>query len=562
MTRITIAGPGHETPVDVQLAVGDQLIVGRRPDTGHEARAVKFLTVDHPSVSASHLAIEATSEGTRLVDLGSTNGSLVELNRGGELRVAPGADVVVQLAPARMTRGSSDLPEDADYSSADTFGASLLASIRRWTAERGESVKLSLVPEAVPPSAPRAGGIPLRSGGALVLDLHETVQPSWMESFASIERYVARQNRAFAELEVFRGEGLVLASDSMRKAVLRVVDAAATGAKTLLILGPSGSGKEGLARCFHRRSGRAGSFVARNCGLFQRDLARSELFGAEKGAFSGCTQRIVGAVEAANQGTLFLDELGELPLDIQPMLLRFLDRGEYERMGRYGTTSVSDTLVVASTNKDLRAAAQRGEFRLDLWFRLAGDVVEVPPLRERYADIEAYLASRTNPRGESIEERLTPGARDLLASHRWDGNFRELMQFADRIEKRHPRERIDADACHDALSIGSLRPVERGRISTTPSGPESGSSLDDPFRRAEAAFREDHDALPTRWDDVKEFVENYLKPAVFASLAGAATATDLSAVDLRTASLRVGADRGTAAKQLARYFDRYGPSGR
>ncbi|MBK8410505.1 MAG: sigma-54-dependent Fis family transcriptional regulator [Sandaracinaceae bacterium] len=334
------------------------------------------------------------------------------------------------------------------------------------------------------------------------------------------------------------------------------------GAKTLLILGPSGSGKEGLARCFHRRSGRAGSFVARNCGLFQRDLARSELFGAEKGAFSGCTQRIVGAVEAANQGTLFLDELGELPLDIQPMLLRFLDRGEYERMGRYGTTSVSDTLVVASTNKDLRAAAQRGEFRLDLWFRLAGDVVEVPPLRERYADIEAYLASRTNPRGESIEERLTPGARDLLASHRWDGNFRELMQFADRIEKRHPRERIDADACHDALSIGSLRPVERGRISTTPSGPESGSSLDDPFRRAEAAFREDHDALPTRWDDVKEFVENYLKPAVFASLAGATTATDLSAVELRTASLRVGADRGTAAKQLARYFDRYGPSGR
>ncbi len=513
---------------------------------------MKFLTVDHPSVSASHLAIEATPEGTRLIDLGSTNGSLVELNRGGELRVAPGADVVVQLAPARMTRGSSDLPEDADYSSADAFGASLLASIRRWTAEHGESVKLSLVPEAVPASAPRARGDSApqrrRAGARLARD-----GSAELDGVLCFDRAL----RGPPEPRVRRARGLPWRGSGPRLGLhaegrLRVVDAAATGAKTLLILGPSGSGKEGLARCFHRRSGRAGSFVARNCGLFQRDLARSELFGAEKGAFSGCTQRIVGAVEAANQGTLFLDELGELPLDIQPMLLRFLDRGEYERMGRYGTTSVSDTLVVASTNKDLRAAAQRGEFRLDLWFRLAGDVVEVPPLRERYADIEAYLASRTNPRGESIEERLTPGARDLLAGHRWDGNFRELMQFADRIEKRHPRERIDADACHDALSIGSLRPVERGRISTTPSGPESGSSLDDPFRRAEAAFREDHDALPTRWDDVKEFVENYLKPAVFASLAGATTATDLSAVDLRTASLRVGADRGTAAKQLAR----------
>ncbi len=158
-----------------------------------------------------------------------------------------------------------------------------------------------------------------------------------------------------------REEGLIVASQTMRQAIARLVDVASRGSKSLLLVGPSGSGKEGMARCFHRHSGRAGPFIAKNCATLTRDFVRSELFGAEKGAFTGAVQRTFGAVENAHEGTLFLDEIGELPLDVQPMLLRFLDQGEYERLGHRGPLGRADVCVVGATNKDLRGrhAARR-----------------------------------------------------------------------------------------------------------------------------------------------------------------------------------------------------------
>src|SRR5262249_22796063 len=154
-----------------------------------------------------------------------------------------------------------------------------------------------------------------------------------------------RQNDLFVIERELRQEGIILASPVMRHVYRSVVEAARRGQR-VLIMGPTGAGKEALARCYHKHSGRSGAFVARNCGMMSKDFLRAELFGAERGSFTGAVQRIIGAVERANAGTLFLDEIGELPADVQPMLLRFLDGGEYERLGQFGAVCHADVRIV------------------------------------------------------------------------------------------------------------------------------------------------------------------------------------------------------------------------
>ncbi len=196
---------------------------------------------------------------------------------------------------------------------------------------------------------------------------------------------------------------------------------------SVLVTGESGTGKELLARAVHEQSAVArGPFVAVNCGALTRELAESELFGHERGAFTGAGDRKLGWFEEAAGGTLVLDEIGELPLELQPKLLRVLETGRVRRVGGHGEIAV-DVRVVALTLRDLRRDAAVGHFRLDLYHRLAGCELRLPPLRERPGDIpllaEHFLADAAPELGPHT---LTSGALARLVAYDWPGNAREL----------------------------------------------------------------------------------------------------------------------------------------
>jgi formate hydrogenlyase transcriptional activator len=217
--------------------------------------------------------------------------------------------------------------------------------------------------------------------------------------------------------------------------VLSRVSKVASSDSTVLITGETGTGKELIARAIHRRSGRsAGAFVAVNCAAIPRDLITSELFGHEKGAFTGAIQRRLGRFELADGGTLFLDEVGDLSPEIQVALLRVLQERELERVG--GTQPIKvDVRVIAATNRDLTAATEGGAFRQDLFYRLNVFPVAVPPLRERREDIPLlvrYFIDRyARKAGKSIR-RVNRRALDHLQSYPWPGNIRELQNVIER----------------------------------------------------------------------------------------------------------------------------------
>jgi DNA-binding NtrC family response regulator len=342
---------------------------------------------------------------------------------------------------------------------------------------------------------------------------------------------------------------MILESPAIRRVHRHVVQAATRGAR-IVLMGPSGSGKEGLAQAYHRSSGRDGAFVARNCAVLSREFLQAELFGAEEGAFTGATRRIVGAVERAHGGTLFLDEIGDLLPEVQPMLLRFLDHGEYERMGNPGQIRRSDARIVCATNKNLRAASRRNEFRPELWYRLSNQVIEVPPLRDRWEDVDAFLKTREVLPGMSARAALSPAALTLVRAHHWEGNFRELESFVARLSSTAPGG-IDERACALALREGALgAPVERAAV---------GGEIPQLAARALEAFAEDLDTpAPRTWGELKDFLECYLKPLLFASMSGVSSLPSRHAGGVRAIAQQLGVDRGTVQKQLKRYLERFG----
>ncbi len=204
---------------------------------------------------------------------------------------------------------------------------------------------------------------------------------------------------------------------------------------TILLLGESGSGKDFLAQYIHKHSLRASHpFRSVNCAALPRELAESELFGHEKGSFTGATQRKRGVFELANGGTVFLNEIGDMPLELQAKLLTFLDSHRFQRVG--GETEIeSDSRIIAATNKDLNKEVAAGRFRLDLYHRLAVWPVRVPPLRERTEDIPLLtkvLLSDLCVKSKAVAPEVSQGALDKLSSHTWDGNVRELKNVLER----------------------------------------------------------------------------------------------------------------------------------
>jgi two-component system NtrC family response regulator len=198
----------------------------------------------------------------------------------------------------------------------------------------------------------------------------------------------------------------------------------------VLITGASGTGKEMVAQAIHQRSPRAREpFVVVNCGAIPRELLESELFGHERGAFSGAYRTVVGKVELADRGTLFLDEVGELPLELQVKLLRFLQEYTFERVGGREAKEV-DVRIISATNADLKKLIRAGRFREDLYYRLEGINIELPPLKDRGEDIltlaQLFLQRLAGEIGKDLQG-FTREAREALQAYAWPGNIRELL---------------------------------------------------------------------------------------------------------------------------------------
>ena len=229
-------------------------------------------------------------------------------------------------------------------------------------------------------------------------------------------------------------EDIVGSSPPLRAVLSRVSKVAPTDS-TVFITGETGTGKELIARAIHRRSPRASrAFVAVNCAVIPKELIASELFGHERGAFTGAVQRRMGRFELAEGGTLFLDEVGEIPPDTQVALLRVLQERRFERVG--GTESIpNDVRVIAATNRNLEAAMNTGAFRRDLFYRLNVFPIEVPSLRERREDIPVlveYFLDRFSTKGGKSFDRINKRSLDLLRSYDWPGNIRELQNVIER----------------------------------------------------------------------------------------------------------------------------------
>src|SRR5713101_508549 len=227
----------------------------------------------------------------------------------------------------------------------------------------------------------------------------------------------------------------IVGSSGASQKVLSLVSKVAPTDATVLVTGETGTGKELVARAIHRRSHRSSrAFVCVNCAAVPRDLIASELFGHEKGSFTGALQRRLGRFELAEGGTIFLDEVGELPMETQIALLRVLQEHEFERVG--GTRSIQTNVrVVAATNRNLQMAIAAGIFRSDLFYRLNVFPIDMPPLRERGEDIpvliEYFVDHCARKVGKNIQG-ITKESFDLLRSYPWPGNIRELQNVIER----------------------------------------------------------------------------------------------------------------------------------
>ena len=249
----------------------------------------------------------------------------------------------------------------------------------------------------------------------------------------AIER--ARLRRQVRALELGAGPDAIIGRSGTLHRALETVDRVARSSAKVLVTGENGTGKDLIARRLHALSKRAQKpFVKLNCAAIPKDLVESELFGHEKGSFTGAVAARRGKLEQADGGTLFLDEIGDLSVDAQAKLLRAIETGEVERVG--GTrTQIVDVRLLAATNKDLQKEVAEGRFREDLFFRLNVVPIHVPALRERVEDIPllaSHYLSRFAAEEGMGEKELSPGALELLRSYRWPGNVRELRNLMER----------------------------------------------------------------------------------------------------------------------------------
>ena len=255
--------------------------------------------------------------------------------------------------------------------------------------------------------------------------------------------------------------GYMVGESPALRNLLKAIEVVAPTGAAVLIEGETGTGKELVARAIHELSGRRGQFVKMNCAAIPGTLLEAELFGHEKGAFTGAVAQRVGRFEQAHGGTIFLDEIGEVPLELQPKLLRVLQEREFERLGSTRTVQTDARLVVA-TNRDLKAMAEARNFRPDLYFRLNVFPIKVPALRERQQDIPllvrhfVYEFSRRNNRHIDV---IPSETMDALTSYHWPGNIRELQNVIERavIVSNGPLLRVPVDELRSECGAASAQ---------------------------------------------------------------------------------------------------------
>ncbi len=269
----------------------------------------------------------------------------------------------------------------------------------------------------------------------------------------------------------------IIGNSTALESVLEQVEQVAPTDSTVLVQGETGTGKELIARAVHNLSARCGRpFIKLNCAAIPFDLLESELFGHERGAFTGAIAQKIGRFELADKGTLFLDEVGDIPPGLQPKLLRVLQEQEFERLGSTRTHQV-DVRLVAATNRNLVDMVKRNEFRNDLYYRLNVFPVSLPPLRERREDIPAlvthFVEILSRKMGKQIEN-IPPDTMSALTSYEWPGNIRELQNFIERSVivstgaiLRSPLAELKR--CPEVLSMGAitLEDAERDHIRKT-----------------------------------------------------------------------------------------------
>jgi len=296
------------------------------------------------------------------------------------------------------------------------------------------------------------------------------------------QRALLEKNRAL------KGEGRVdsefIGASPVITAMLEQVRIVAPTNASVLITGENGTGKELLARSIHSGSRRSGeAFVAVNCAAIPETLIESELFGHERGAFTGASSRKMGKFDLAHRGTLFLDEIGDMSLATQAKILRVLEEKAFQRVGGNRDISV-DVRVVAATNKDLKAGIMRGEFREDLFFRLNVFPFQIPPLRARRGDIPQLLRHFLVEYGRIYAKPdlvLSPDAEKVLVEYNWPGNVRELRNVVERLAIISTREVIDTGMVPSSITDDG----------TAREGPANGTAPEIDYRKARELFEKD-----------------------------------------------------------------------
>jgi len=366
-------------------------------------------------------------------------------NAGPEQPIQASQTILGQVMRENVAVLSNDVIEDETYRAADSLASPNVRSVLAAPMEaQGKLVGVIYMDAS-------SSGVHFDAGLLQLILALGNIAGLALENARHME-WLGGENRRLQQ-ELSADHGMVGESPAMR-GVIDFISRVAARESTVLIWGESGTGKELVARAVHANSSRAGkSFVAINCAAITETLLESELFGHEKGSFTGAVAQKKGKLETADGGTLFLDEVGELAVPLQAKLLRVLQEREFERVG--GTRSIKvDIRVIAATNRDLKEAARAGAFRQDLFYRLNVVSVRMPALRERKEDIPLLANFFALRFGEKVKRRvagISPKARACLLAYEWPGNVRELENAIERAVVLGSTELIEVEDLPEAL---------------------------------------------------------------------------------------------------------------